>query len=1255
MKKLYLFLLTIFIGGITGYLVFLNTENEKLQLGESFTPKEFYDYEIQQKKLKKEAKADKPDEFTRYFKDITTKFDQEENQYPLNYRVVEFEKSKKNSNKYKKSTKFTPEWTQRGPANVGGRTRGLIVDPDDATHNTWFAGAATGGVWKTTDGGNNWINLTDDFPNLSANTLAMAASNTQVIYAGTGESFPGGTYLKGNGIFKTTDKGEEWTQLESTTNNDYFAYINRLIVDPSNENIVIAATEKGILKTTDGGVQWDIVYTSSKGVEDIFANPNNFDIIYAAENSIGAIKSTDAGQTWTLSSDGLGVGRRYEIAVSPVDPDIIYASVNVSSSESYVYRSIDAGANWLKFEDKDGDNMNYLGGQGEYDNIIQAHPFNKDIAFVGGVNLWKVDFSSPGTTEESDPTVTRVDLINTSSFLDFINFGGGFLGGGMELGTNNNATDLDDGDFVSVEIRFGPGMSQKAHRFTVGGEGSGVSPSGYFYEDYVEVPFEVWDVTNNVQLMASFRDQEEDGKFDLEARDDNDDTKGREYLFINSVEYSETESSEIATDAGHSYKQIYFFWPTLAAGGIWDENNLPESKISVVYGTVEQQIGTTYNVSDAYGQFTGNNRYDQGAGLGTTSIPGIHPDHHNLVMVPINEATDSFLIVNANDGGLGISFDSGETLDQLPNNYITTQFYGAAKKPGANEYMGGMQDNGTWRSQAGEDASSSSDYLFQLGGDGFECIWHYTEGDKIIGSIYNNAFYRSLSGGEVWLDGSNGITDGDGPFISRLSSHHFTPDHLYAVGSKGIYKSTNFAQSWTLNELPAGWNSASYIEQGFTTSQHNVEVSLANKNIVWAGAAMAADNGWKIFVSTDQGETFNPVNEFADADMSGYISGIATHPFEDSTAYILFSFANEPKVLRTTDLGQTWEDITGFVGTKSSTNGFPDVVTHSLVVLPNDPNTIWVGTDIGLFESNDNGNTWHYATDYEIPAVSVYDMFVKDDQVVVATHGRGIWTASIEELKNLPEIKANYSGFQTINTKVNLTNTPDSVEVYLNNNLEKIYYDFAEDLDTLSIDIDEDNIFKIKAISYFNGDSYQSLPATIKPDFAPDISVTKVADENILRISSLFNEYYDSVKVYKDSELVSVSTDISEGVNTFDVNFSSSNTYELYIEAFLFGNNYQSNVVSKSATYTSINNKLKIESLKIYPNPTKGDLSVEIPDNIYHQVEVEVYSLSGAKVYTKTISQNDNRINIEHLNNGVYIVRMNEGGKVYSNKIQLRK
>lgn len=1252
MKKLYLLLLTLIVGGITGFLYFHNANSNNSLLGESLTPQQMWELEYNNKRNNGESeKTDKPNEFTKYFKAITTKFGEENNSYPLNYRIAEFSNAKTILKGIKTSSKFTPVWEERGPANVGGRTRGLIIDPDDATHNTWFAGAATGGIWKTADGGQNWTCLTDEFPNLSANTLAMAESNHQVIYAGTGESFPGGTYLQGSGIFKTTDKGLIWTQLTATASSEDFEYVNRIIVDPADANIVIAATEKGILKSIDGGTSWTKVYSSTSGIEDLDADPTNFNKIYATEHAIGVVKSIDAGDNWSQSIDGLEQGLRYELAISPVNTAKIYLSIN-TSSDPVVYRSSDSGATWIKFNDTDGNADDFLGGQGEYDNIITAHPYDEDIAFLGGVNLWKVDFSDPGTPEESDPFIYRIDLIDTESFLDFINFGGTYLNGGMETGDKNDATNLVDTDWASVEIRFGTGLSQKAHRFTVGGVGSGVPAANYIYEDYVDVPFQVWDITNDRQLMASFRDQEEDDVFNLIARDSDDDTKGREYLFVNAVTYSETASTDIAKNGGHSYKQLYFFWPTLADGATWDDTNLPDSKISISYGTISLQTGTSENVSDAYGSISGNNTYNQSAGFGTTSIPGLHPDHHNLVIVPINEVTDSFLIVNANDGGLAISKNSGVTFNQLPNNYITTQFYGVAKKPEADEYIGGMQDNGTWRSPADENASSSTNYLFQIGGDGFECIWHYSDDQKIIGSVYNNSFQKTINGGTSWSSASSGITSGDGPFISRLSTHKNTPDNLYAVGKNGIYKSTNFGSSWSSKSIGDGW-----LQEGRTavTSQHNVEVSIANENIVWAGAAMSEANDWKIFVSTDQGETFNAVTEFTGADLSGFISGIATHPYEDSTAYLLFSLAEEPKVLRTRDLGQTWEDLSGFVGNTSSSNGFPDVVTHSLVVLPNAPSTIWVGTDIGLFESTDDGVSWHYA-DNGIPAVSVYDMFIQDGQVVVATHGRGIWTASIEELTFIPELNGEYSGEQTISVIYNLMSGVDSIELYLNDKYISTVPNVQAGTDTIKTIVTDEGEYSIQLISYVDNNAYYSNFSDVVADFSPVITdLAKGAEGNSIDITADINENYDSLQIKLNDIHIKSLTNTDLGENEFNVEYTVTGSQIISLIGYISETGYESDPDDIYLTYTGISDMFKINSLKVYPNPSNGYINVELPENFNDNYNIEVYSLSGAKVFSTKINKSDSRLNLKNLREGLYIIKLEHGNEIYSQKVQIRK
>jgi len=1020
----------------------------------------YFSYEnfTQNNQKEKESEADHPEMFTKYMHDITTRMGEQKTGYSMNYQVEEFSKATQQlKNGFAKTQALN--WKLRGPANVGGRTRAILIDPDDTTHNTWFAAGVTGGIWKTTDNGDNYVHLTDNFPNLSVCALAMATSNHNVIYAGTGESFPGGTYQKGNGIWKSTDKGTTWIQLLATANDENFAYTNRIVVSPTDENIVLAATETGIMKSLDGGISWTKKYNSQGGIEDLDADPTDFNTLYACEHNMGVVRSTDMGEAWAVSSTGIAGGARFELAVSPVDNNNVFLSANISDTESHIYFSSDKGMNWVRFDDT----QNFLGGQGNYDNTVAAHPYVADEVFVGGVDIWKVKLN--GDVFESAPKIRNAYTVN-ADFISFINFGGEYLNGGMSI---KDGTDLVNGDTVSVEIRFGKGLTQKAHRFTVPENAtSGVAPNNYTYQDYVDVPFQVWDVTNNRQLMVSFRDQENDGKFNLYPRTgDAYGLMGREYIFVNSVAYDAANpSSQITKNGGHLYKSLYMFWMVLSNGYTWDENNLPDAKIVVDYGTIMQQKGVKTSIADSYGNYGGPNSYDQSAGRGTTSIPGIHPDHHSINIIPLGNG--NFKWVDGNDGGIAISEDNGVTLTQKPTNYITTQFYGVAKNPDANEYIGGMQDNGTWQSSTGDEANDKSAYKFRIGGDGFECLWNAKKSNLLLGSIYNNQIYRSSNNGVTW-NNVNGITANDGPFISHLSASKEEPDVVFAVGKLGVYKSTDFGKTWKYKYITNGWSPDSTV-----ASSHNVEVSLANGHIVWAGAGMAKDYGYQLQVSINKGERFTAVEDYSIVTMDAFLSGIATHPTQDSTAYALFSLAHYPKVLRTTDLGKTWEDISGFGTGTSSTNGFPDVVIHSLLVMPYNPNIIWVGTDIGLFESTDNGESWHIA-DNGLPAVSVYDMLISGDQVVVATHGRGIWTLDIPEINNVPQVNtfAQKKDYDLVVTASYFTNF-DSIQLFVDNEIYTTLATPAIGEDSIDVAVSAGGTHTAKILGFKNDSSYWS-------------------------------------------------------------------------------------------------------------------------------------------------------------------------------------
>ena len=211
-----------------------------------------------------------------------------------------------------------------------------------------------------------------------------------------------------------------------------------------------------------------------------------------------------------------------------------------------------------------------------------------------------------------------------------------------------------------------------------------------------------------------------------------------------------------------------------------------------------------------------------------------------------------------------------------------------------------MQDNGTYRSPGGMDATSASAYVRQIGGDGFKVVWHHTDPDKLIGSSQYNSFRRTVDGGATWTSGTVGLEDvgeDNAPFISWLGNSKKSPNILYAVGRQGVWRSPDFGATWDLKPIGTGWA---------FNNLSRVTVSEADPTIIWAGSGMTS--AARLHYSEDSGNSFTPVNNFAGQSL-GNITNIATHPTQRRTAFALFSFSNGPKILRTTDGGENWEDI----------------------------------------------------------------------------------------------------------------------------------------------------------------------------------------------------------------------------------------------------------------------------------------------------------------------------------------------------------
>ncbi len=287
-------------------------------------------------------------------------------------------------------------WTELGPDNIGGRIRVVIVDHSNS--NRIYAGSVSGGVWKSTNGGNSWFPLKDDMENLAVCSMVMDPNNPNIIYAGTGEGFFNYDAKRGEGIFKTTDGGSTWIRLKSTDNSDFY-YVNKLVIDPTT-NTFWAATRKGLFKSTDGGLSFTAVIKGQNNgnvhctdIEIAPTSPSKIFASFGMFNESVIYRSTNSGATFDSNLSHPNHGR-IEIAVAPSNPNVVYAAfmdLNTSGVGKISY-STDGGDNWSNVT-VPGPNFtgsdNYAGSQGWYNNILAVDPDDPQKVYAGGIDFWK--------------------------------------------------------------------------------------------------------------------------------------------------------------------------------------------------------------------------------------------------------------------------------------------------------------------------------------------------------------------------------------------------------------------------------------------------------------------------------------------------------------------------------------------------------------------------------------------------------------------------------------------------------------------------------------------------------------------------------------------------------------------------------------------------------------------------------------------------------------------------------------------------
>lgn len=894
----------------------------------------------QKKKIKKKSNPKKGiEQIADYQREIRKGINDEQTSYKKGYLIEEYNKAKKQSLARKSVSVINPVFTERGPNNVPGRSRGIAIDPSNS--DRWFIGTVGGGLWRTEDKGTTWSNLTDfKIPNLSTSTVVMSQTNSNILYVGTGEPFGNLGAIGGSGVFKSIDGGTTWQNLTATA---FYGDVGRIIINPANDNNVVIGTNSGIYSTVNGGTSWTKTY-SGGNVQDLDVDPSNFNNQYGSVNGVGIVKSLDAGLTWSLAFDTASVNAnhaRFEMDVSEVNPAVLvvcaYSGSGGTVSETTdLYISKNSGTSFTNLKAPSGaidDRLDLVGGQGWYDNIVLAHPFDENIFYVGGVELFKV-------TVNSDNTFTAIEMAATNQ--------------------NQNLNQLN---------------------------------------------------TN------------------------------------------------------------------------------------------------------------------------------VHVDQHGLKA--IKGSNNQFQLLLTNDGGVTLSnlstdpgVSEGNWTDAVSGKN-STQFYGAAKQNGFDNYLAGAQDNGCWVS-LGSDATKDKSYTDVFGGDGFEVIWHYDRPGDFLVTSQNNVIGRYVN---YAYSGFSRLPESP-IFYTKLANSDSNPDVVFSVSGSGVYRSEDFGVNWELISVGVDFAPSA-------TSSLNVKVSMSDANTVWAGAAMTESGSFVLKVSEDNGQTFKSAGTYDNptGNHNLFISGLGTSYTEKNRAYALFSSSRVPKILKTEDLGATWVDITGYESTSLfNPTGFPDVAVHSILEMPFDKDIIWAGTDIGIFQTENGGSSWTMLSDF--PPVATFDMKIVNDQVVIATHGRGVWSATIPELATF--VPSKFLAFPEVITSQNLQNDKTIVT-----------YTLASD-DVSKIKFFIDNVEQDELVQDFSAGVEYTYETSSLAEGDYQLGIQLFDDANNLQTSILSVEF-SVIDFNTPSEAMEISQ------------FSSADAY-VFNNSFVVDNGSVKNEIGTNILYSVVNN-----------------------------------------------------------------------------------
>ena len=881
-------------------------------------------------------------------------------------------------------------WRNLGPVNPTGRITDIEVHA--ARQNTWFVGTAGGGVWKTDNAGTTWHNVFDKFATVSIGDVATAPSNPDIVWVGTGEENARNSVQWGDGVYKSTDGGETFTHMGLRET----FQIGHIAIHPTNPDIVYVAAlgrlwgeneERGVYKTKDGGATWErVLFLDEKtGCIEVRVHPKEPETVFACMferkrpifddndpsvrfgEKAGLYKSTDGGANWRELTGGLPSCQWGRSGIDLLaDSDTMFLIVETERS------------GWATGERKDrqpGDPTDSPApsrpsqgeGEGEVPPQTEGEGQGQGQGQTGqrqgtgrrrpgtalfGVSLEGVDGpeGSPGAVLGELTEGGAAGAAGLKAGDRIVKLGDTAITGYQQMlelvreasgGDKVAVTYVREGQTNTVELTYGTRTPQQ------GGQGGGGGPNGPFgarLNGQVE----------NKQHLQGPLGHETGGVF-------RSDDRGETWTRINSL----TERP--------------FYYSVIRVDPRSDQN---------LYC-----VGTTlWGSSDGGKKFAGINQ-------------GIHVDFHTIWVDP----DDSGHLLAGCDGGVNETFDGGKSW-RVHKGFSVAQYYDVvADNSVPYNVVGGLQDNGTWvgpsRSRNRE-GITAADWVTIYGGDGFGAQTDPVEPWIVYATSQNGAMgaVDMRTGGSMRVqrdrpEGGAARFNWDAPFLlsphNRLTIYH-AGSHVFR-GDRYAHLDNSAARSGQDAVNNRGTMRMRCISGPLGATKDGTAVSLAESPLVQGLLYVGTDDG-ALWRSEDGGGTWTRIEQNLPIVAPRYVSDLVPSHFAENRVYLTLDGHRfddmATYVFVSNDRGNTWENLGGDLPTQET--------CYAVMEDPRNENLLFLGTEFGCHVSLDRGQRW-FPLGKGLPTVAVRDLFVqdRDSDLVIATHGRGVWVLDIEALRQV--------------------------------------------------------------------------------------------------------------------------------------------------------------------------------------------------------------------------------------------------------------